>query len=102
SLTQAEQRLLVLVTDGFVEGEELGPAEEGLARAGVEVIALAVGADVELAVLEHVAVATGGALLRVAELARLPRLMRREVDERLEPARMGVFRPRQQEPLPFS
>jgi Mg-chelatase subunit ChlD len=102
SRVDVEQRLLVLVTDGFVEGEELGPAAEGLARAGVEVIALAVGADVELAALEHLAAAGGGAVLRVAEAARLPRLMRREVGERLEPARTGIFRPREREPLPFS
>jgi Mg-chelatase subunit ChlD len=102
SQVEAEQRLLVVVTDGFVEGEELGPAAAGLARAGVEVIALAVGADVDLGVLEGLVAPGRGEVLRVAELAQLPRLMRREVEERLEPARIGSFRPRQREPLPFA
>lgn len=98
----ADQRLLVLVTDGFVPEEDLSAVQRALAEAGVEVIALAVGADVDLAALRSLALATGGSVEHVDQVARLPRLMRRQVAERLGPARIGRFRPRSAAPLPYA
>ena len=98
---EADQRLIVLVTDGFVEAEDLTGVERELAALDVDVIALALGADVELSVLERLAARGAGVLLRVDEAASLPRLMVQEVGARLEPARIGSFRPRPLLPLPF-
>jgi hypothetical protein len=98
---EAEQRLLVLVTDGFAEGDDLASVRGELADAGVDVVALAVGHGVRLDLLEELAEIGSGAVLVVRESASLPRLMRDEVGERLEPAQLGRFRPRPVTPLPF-
>jgi Mg-chelatase subunit ChlD len=102
SRAEAEQRLLVLLTDGFTPEEDLAPIERALADADIQVIALAVGRDVRLQTLEDLARHTGGSVLRVDDSASLPRLMRREVGERRAPAELGVSRPRAVSPLPFA
>ena len=78
----AQQRLLVLVTDGFVE-ETLPPdVPERLRDAGVDVIALPVGTDAPSALLAALASDGDGRVLPVTDSALLPTLMRSEVAAR--------------------
>jgi len=110
SNARAKERILVLVTDGFVDDFESGgdasALQRELAAAKVQLVALAVGANVQLGVLEQL-VAQGGApefggrLLRVNQLADLPKLMRSEVERRLDPIAWGPLEPRIVTPLPF-
>ena len=83
-LAQAEQprRILVLVTDGFAKDESLAPQFAAMQRAGIEVIALAIGQDARVEALRKLVEPIGGAVLRVAEVAELPQFMRAGVDAR--------------------
>jgi Mg-chelatase subunit ChlD len=98
---RADQRLLVVVTDGFVAGEDLGPAARGLADAGVSVVVLATGADVDTAALAPL-VRAGATLLRAGETATLPRLVAERLAAPDTAIRRGVFHPRPTAPLPFA
>jgi Mg-chelatase subunit ChlD len=97
---QTEQRLLVLVTDGFVEGEDFADIEPQLAAGKVTVIALAVG-DADPTVLQRLARYNDGKLLRVRELATLPRLMHQEVGKKRLAMETGAVIPQQIKPLPY-
>lgn len=96
-----EQRLLVLVTDGNVETAELGAITDRIEAAGIEVIALAIGADADTASLAGLTRHHDGRLLRVDAVAELPALMRRELDQRRALLQTGPFRPEVVTALPF-
>jgi hypothetical protein len=96
-----EQRLLVLVTDGNVETAELGAITDRIEAAGIEVIALAIGADADTASLARLTRHHDGRLLRVDAVAELPALMRRELDQRRALLQTGTFRPEVVTALPF-
>lgn len=83
-LAQAGQprRILVLVTDGFAKDESLAPQLAAMQRAGIEVIALAIGQDARVEALRKLVEPVGGTVLRVAEVAELPQFMRAGVDAR--------------------
>jgi hypothetical protein len=71
--TEADARVLVVVTDGkFADGGEPMPLE-ALRGAGIRLLAVLVGEDVETAPLEALAEATGGRLVigQVGEVLRL-------------------------------
>ena len=97
----ADQRILLLVTDGLVPGAPSAELEARLAAARIEVVALAVGPDAELGVLTGLAARHGGTVLRVAELAQLPRLMRGEIERRRAAVELGEVQPRPSAPIPF-
>ena len=110
SNARTTERILVLVTDGFVDdlegGEDVSALRRELAAAKVQLVALAVGANVGLGVLEKLierggVPEFGGRLLRVNQLADLPKLMRNEVERRLDPIAAGPLEPRIVTPLPF-
>jgi len=103
--SDADQRLLVLVTDGFRDGaESLAPAARALAAHGVDLLALVVGTAADgapaTAALAALARVGDGRLLRVGRIADLPRLMRVEVERRRTPARRGRAQPREVRPVP--
>jgi hypothetical protein len=98
--TPTEQRLLVLVTDGFVEGEDFGALQGRLAAANITVIALAVG-EADTTVLQALAGQHDGKLLPVRELATLPRLMRQEVTRRRAAMVTEAGIPQLVQPLPW-
>lgn len=74
------RRVLVLVTDGFVGEESLGTLPERLAAARVEIVALAIGADADVAALGALTRRSAGGVLEVGEAAQLPALMRSGID----------------------
>ncbi len=90
----------MLVTDGFVEGEDYGAIERRLEAAGITPIALAVG-DANNRILQRLADHNGGRLLAVRELATLPRMMQQEVERRRDDLETGPVIPRQLRPLPY-
>jgi Mg-chelatase subunit ChlD len=76
------RRMLILVTDGFVDDAPLEPLRRRLAASRIEVIALAVGPDADAAALERLAGTGGGVVLRVAEAAELPVAMSTSLERR--------------------
>ena len=99
----AARRLLVLVTDGFVDDAPLAGLRERLARAHIETLALAVGPDADFAALQRlVGEATGaGQVLRVDQAAGLPLAMRAGVERRRSRVERGMIAVQQRQPLPF-
>jgi len=95
------RRFLVLVTDGFVVDGDDAALLGRMARAGIELLALAVGPDADLAALGRLAQAGRGEVLRVAEAAELPSLMRDSLESRRAPVERGRFRVRERSALPF-
>ena len=102
SNTDADQRLLVLVTDGITPpGEDLAPLRPALAEAGVSLIALVVGENRQVSGLQYLTAINDGVFLRIDDVARLPSLMRTEVGARRSAWRSGPVVPREIAPLPF-
>ncbi|MCZ6783975.1 MAG: VWA domain-containing protein [Proteobacteria bacterium] len=98
---EEEERIVVLLTDGFAEEQGLDNLGAALERAGVDVIALAVGADVNLATLGALTARGAGRLLRVDAVAELPRIARQELEMRRAPVERGHFAPRAVGTPPF-
>ncbi|GMQ87094.1 MAG: VWA domain-containing protein [Gammaproteobacteria bacterium] len=98
---RAEQRILVLISDGFVGAQNLQAIERQIADAGIDVIAMAVGEDADHAVLARLAAINDGQFLRIGNASTLPGLMRSEVEKRRPLAETGTVRPLQVKPFPF-
>lgn len=97
----AARRLLVLVTDGFVEGVSAAALRARLERARVETVALAVGPDADAPALQRI-VGAKGLVLRVQEAAELPAVMRGALERRRARVERGPFAVAQAAPLPFA
>ncbi len=96
-----ERRMLVVVTDGFTKDEDIESLAAQLRTRAIELVALVIGGNEEIQALARLVRAGDGTLLRVHELANLPRFMRREVERRRKPAQLGRHLPAQTKPLPF-
>jgi hypothetical protein len=97
----APRKLLVIVTDGFLGGESLDADIAALAQAHIEVLAIAIGGDAAVTGLEALLRPVHGAVLRVAEAAELPRLMRTAIAARRAPIAHGPFEVHAIQPLEF-
>jgi Ca-activated chloride channel family protein len=84
------RRLLIVVTDGFVDDAPLESLRRRLESSRVEIIALAVGPDADAAALERLAGA-GGIVLRVAEAAELPATMSAGLERRRARIERGII-----------
>ena len=96
------RRMLVLVTDGFVDEAPLAGLRERLARSRIEIVALAVGPDADVSALERVLGADAGIAIRVSEAAELPSAMRSGVERRRSRVERGVIGVEQRLPLPLA
>lgn len=96
-----EQRLLALVTDGFVEGEDFSDIADRIAAEGITVIALAVGDSPDLNVLRLLTRNHDGVLLPVHDITHLPRLLRQAVEQRRAAMETGAIPVRQTRSLPW-
>ncbi|MCG6965460.1 MAG: VWA domain-containing protein [Chromatiaceae bacterium] len=95
-------RLLVVVTDGVLdEPDELLRAAIGGSARDVRIIVLAVGAGAQTGALQRLAEAGAGEVLRVTQVASLPRLMQQHVEQLRAPVVSGPVRPSLQTPLPM-
>ncbi len=98
---EAARRIVVLVTDGFL-GEAPDPALLArLDRARIELVALAVGPDADVAALARLVPGERGTVLRVREAAELPSMMRQGLERRRAPIERGRIALQERRPLPF-
>jgi hypothetical protein len=97
----AQRRIVVLVTDGFVDQQPDSALEARLTRAQVELIALGVGPDADMAALARLVPPERGTILRVAEAAELPVMMRQGLENRRAPIERGRITVRAGAPMPF-
>lgn len=98
----AARRMLVVVTDGFVDDAPLAGLRTRLSRSRIEIIALAVGPDADLGALERVIGKDAGQVLRVNQAAELPFVMRAGVERRRARVERGTIAVEQAQALPFS
>ncbi|MDO9313175.1 MAG: VWA domain-containing protein [Burkholderiaceae bacterium] len=97
----ASRRMLIVVTDGFVEGASLEQLRARLDRSRIEMIALAVGPDADVSALERLAGVEAGLVLRVNEAAELPVVMRAGLERRRARVERGTIAVEQRQALPF-
>jgi len=102
SKQQVEQRIIVLVTDGFVEeSSAFDTIIEQLHAADIDLIALSIGNPDESNLLQRLTSINQGVLLPVKKIAYLPRLMRGEVLKRRSGLQRGSIQPQIKTDLPF-
>jgi hypothetical protein len=97
----ARRRILVLVTDGFVGEAPDQALRTRLSQSRIELIALGVGPDADVAPLARLVPAGQGTILRVGEAAELPTMMRQGLETRRAPIERGRIAVRAVRPLPF-
>ena len=85
--TELEQRLLVLVTDGFSADIDSAHWRRQLRDAGVTLVALAVGSAPNTTILEQLAWSADSRVLTANSVSDLPRLMSSAVATQRNPAR---------------
>jgi Mg-chelatase subunit ChlD len=76
------RRMLVVVTDGFVDDAPLEALRRRVEEARVEVVALAIGPDADASALARLVSPGNGVVLRVGEAAELPRAMSAGLERR--------------------
>ncbi len=97
-----KNRLLVVVTDGFLSGsEDLDALRHELADKKIDVISIMIGGNEQADHLQRLSKSGNGRFLRVESVAELPRLMRPEFEAWRKPARLVPVVPQQVLPLPF-
>lgn len=99
--SDAQQRFLILVTDGYVDADNSGPLKHALQQANIRLIALAIGKDPDLSTLQGLAAINGGRVLRVDDTAELPRFMRRELESEQHSWHSATVTPHGLQPAPF-
>ncbi len=98
----AARRMLVIVTDGFVDDAPLAELRARLDRSRIEVIALAVGPDADVTALQNLVGMEHGVVLRVGEAAELPAVMRSGIERRRARVERGTIETEQRQSLPFA
>lgn len=99
--SEAKQRFLILVSDGFVDGENIPPLQVALREAGIQLIALAIGNNADLSTLHKLAAGNGGQVLQVNDTAQLPRFMRQQLETRQQSWNQTPVTPHTSHQLPF-
>lgn len=98
---RVDQRLLLLVTDGFATEDDYTDVLARIDEYEIDVIALAIGDEPGIEFLEALTSRNNGLLLRVSDVAMLPRLASESVGSRRLTYESSVTEPRQVNPLPF-
>jgi Ca-activated chloride channel family protein len=102
SSSTTEQRLLVIVTDGFFrQDDSIQPLKKQLVQHQIDVIGIVLGSNTQVGPLKALTEVDEGRLLRVSRVAELPRLMRNSVEEQRNPAYLGPAEVRIKRTLPF-
>lgn len=78
--SDSPQRFLILVTDGFVNVENIEQLEYAMRQTNIRLIALATGSDANLGTLRQLSTSSGGQILRINDTAQLPRFMRQQLE----------------------
>jgi Mg-chelatase subunit ChlD len=98
---ETNQRLLLLVTDGFAVEDDYSEVLRGIEEHEVDVVALAIGEEPAIDVLQQLTSRNDGQLLRVADVVELPRLLGEVVGARRLAFEGRVVQPRQERQPPF-
>lgn len=101
SKVHAEKRILLLLTDGFLDEQDALAVEKKISAEKIDLITLAIGNDIKSQGLQHLAKLGNGKLLQVNKIAELPLLMRKEIDQRRTPIETGKITVNQMQALPF-
>jgi Mg-chelatase subunit ChlD len=96
-----KQKLLILITDGYVDRSDLGDIAAQIQHAGIDIVVMAIGRDADTSSLLPLTRINNGQLLRVDQIAQLPTLMSHELDKRRSLTATGHFIPIAGTPLPF-
>lgn len=96
------RRMLVVVTDGFIDNVPLAGLRARLDRSRIETIALAVGPDADVGALQRLVDAESGLVLRVDQAAELPLMMRSGLERRRARVERGTIEVEQPRALPFA
>ncbi|MDE1926551.1 MAG: VWA domain-containing protein, partial [Burkholderiales bacterium] len=94
------RRLLVVVSDGYVDEPPLAHLGRRLAAAHIETVALGIGADADLGALRRAI--GGGSTIPVGEAAELPLAMQSGVERRRARIERGTIAVRRVAALPFA
>jgi hypothetical protein len=97
---ESGQKLLLLLTDGFLASEDLSQVEGALLDRDIELIAMIVddGRQSNLDQISRIARASGGRAIRIDDVLRLPVLMRNEIESRRPALMTGQFVPQTSAP----
>ena len=95
------RRILVVVTDGYFGDIDLTSIRKRIVESSIEAIMLAVGGDADLTGLQRLVQGTSGKVLQIDDIARLPMLMRSEVEQRRSSIATGPTQPVQPNNIPF-
>jgi Mg-chelatase subunit ChlD len=95
------RRILVVVTDGFVDDAPLDALRRRLKDARIEVVALAIGPDADATALARLTTPDAGVVLRVDEAAELPRAMSTGLERRRARIERGEIAVEPQQALPM-
>lgn len=98
----ASRRILVVVTDGFIDQSSLETVRERMRMSRIETLAFAVGPDANLAALSRLVEPGSGRAVRVGEAAVLPRVVRAELERRRARTERGRIEVVQERPLPIA
>jgi hypothetical protein len=98
---ETNQRLLLLVTDGFAVEDDYSEVLRGIEQQKIDVVALAIGEEPAIDVLQQLTSINDGQLLRVHDVVELPRLLGEAVGARRLAFEGPVFEPRQERQPPF-
>ena len=96
----AGRRILIVVTDGFVDDAPLDALRRRLTDARIEVVALAIGPDADATALARLTTPDAGVVLRVDEAAELPRAMSAGLERRRARIERGEIAVEAKESLP--
>lgn len=89
ALAHSRRRTLVLMTDGYA-ADQSGPAlSRLLAHDSIQLVVIAIGAHANVSGLARLSAATGAQVLRVAEVAELPRFARAALEARRGRVHLG-------------
>jgi Mg-chelatase subunit ChlD len=95
------RRMLVVVTDGFVDEAPLEALRRRLEESRIEVVALAIGPDADASALTRLTSPGSGLVLRVGEAAELPRAMSTGLERRRARIERGEIEVEPREDLPL-
>jgi von Willebrand factor type A domain len=101
ALARSRRRTLVVMTDGYAPDGSEPALSRMLARESIQLVLIAIGADANAAALARLSAATGAQVLRVADVAQLPRFARATIDERRGRVQLGPTQVIERLPTPF-
>jgi len=99
--TSDDTRLLVLLTDSFIEDTSLYEISEKLKNNKIQLITLVTGNTNKTSNLEKLSRTTGGQLIKINDMFALPQIMREQLEQHRLPIEHGDISVFSKQALPF-